>query len=180
MTCKEVEELLLEDRRACHEDEVGRHLGACPSCRSLSQELEDIEDLSYKLGRTEQAPEDFADCLLEKAASIRASRSKALNFIPLKPATALAACLLVTLGAVWIHQQSTQAMPSELVQDEAPPAHLRDSGPGNGIRTLEHQLQPGYVDVYFQRPSQEPHIVRLPDTIQVRGRQVNYARVHSY
>ncbi|HSR49407.1 MAG TPA: hypothetical protein VLV83_01185 [Acidobacteriota bacterium] len=180
MTCNEVEALLLEDRRACHEEEVRRHLKVCPACRSLSQELEDIEDLSYKLGRTERAPQDFSDCLLEKAASIRASRSRSVFSLTAKPLALLAACFLIVVGAAWIQQESAQGLTPGLAQEGGDFVPSSLSAPGNGIRSLGHETQAGYVDVYFQRPSQEPQIVRLPDTIQVKGRQVNYARAHSY
>ena len=59
MSCKKIEERLLDDDQAFLDRAVREHLKDCPACSRLYEELEEIEELHRSLARSARAPLDF-------------------------------------------------------------------------------------------------------------------------
>jgi len=66
MSCKKIEEKLLDDGRAFLDLEVREHLSNCPACSRLYDELEEIGELNRALARREKAPQDFTGRVIER------------------------------------------------------------------------------------------------------------------
>ncbi len=59
MSCKKIEERLLDDDQVLLDRGIREHLKGCPACSRLYDELEEIEELYRALARREKAPLDF-------------------------------------------------------------------------------------------------------------------------
>ncbi len=66
MSCKKIEERLLDDDQAFLDRAVREHLKDCPACSRLYGQLEEIEELHRALARSERAPLNFTGQVIEQ------------------------------------------------------------------------------------------------------------------
>lgn len=169
MNCNKVEKLLLEDAGAGESRTIQEHLAHCSPCRTLYQQLCDIEDLSLSLGDGKGAPLDFSSHILAQTVERPPSQRK----------TALAAmALLVAAGGanLWTYLAGDAALPgveaSQAVQQEAnlpvpselPWDHFQDQriDPRRGA----------FVEVELQSPERGRYKVQIPSKIQIQRSQL--------
>lgn len=169
MNCNKVEKLLLEDAGVGESLPIQEHLAHCSPCRTLYQQLRDIEDLSLSLGDGKGAPQDFSTQILAQTVERPPSQRK----------TALAAmALLFVAGAanLWTYLAGDEALPrveaSQAVQQEADlpgPSELRwESFQDQGLDSRRNR----FVEVELQSPERGRYTVQIPSKIQIQRSQL--------
>ncbi len=128
MSCKQIEERLLDDDRAFLDPEVREHLKGCPTCTRLYQELDEIEELNRALAMRERAPLNFTGKVIEQIST--GSRLKfplvatglilavvvgmtGIGSLPEHPSTDSAASRIAPVGAPTVYPLLDQAQPVE-------------------------------------------------------------------
>ncbi len=165
MTCREIEQLLTEALDCARANpEVASHLESCQACRTLSRELEEIEDLKISLGRRASAPAD-----LPFRVSREYSRSRTRRFL-WQVALPLVGVVLVTAAARYLETSTTEvASPLRVGQERLlQSTNGREAAWNPALETEPLQSrQPRYFDVLLPNAAEGPVIVRLPTTIEV-------------
>ena len=168
MNCNKVEKLLLEDASIGERMPVREHLANCSPCRTLYQQLSDIEWLSVSLSGGKGAPQNFSTQIFAQTIARPLWRHK----------TALAAmALLFAAGAanLWAYLAGDEALPSLLasqaVQQEAELTYPLDLQWENLQERRFESRQSSFVEVELQSPSQGRYILQVPSTIRIQRGQ---------
>ncbi len=175
MNCNKVEKLLLEDASVGGRAPIREHLADCSPCRTLYQQLSDIEDLSVSLGGGKGAPQGFSTQIFARTVARPPSRHRTA------PA-ALALLFVAGAANLWTYLAGDEASPaaeaSQAVQQEPElprPAGLRWEDFQD--RRFEPRPSP-FVEVELHSPSQGSYVLQVPSRIQVqRGHSAQGADV---
>jgi hypothetical protein len=171
MNCNKVEKLLLEDANVGESLSIREHLAQCGPCRTLYQQLRDIEDLSLSLGGGKGAPRDFSNQILAQTVERPPSQRK----------TAVAAMALLFLAGaanLWTYLAGDEALPhveaSQAVQqavDLPTPSGFRFEDRNLQGRRFDSRPSP-FIEVELQSPERGSYTVQIPSKIQIQRSQL--------
>jgi hypothetical protein len=163
MNCKEVQNNLLEDLTSRFNESVADHLDGCSECKSLCQDLMELEDLSSFLQHQVSAPPDFRLNVLSTA-------KKVLPRWMFSIGPALAFVILITVSAgVLAFWDSPSVVPGgALVVDNSGESLMIDYE----ISEIEIDENLEYVDIVQETPDGQV-ILRVPSVIEVRRTELH-------
>lgn len=160
MNCQTVQSQLVEDLELRLEPEVADHLERCPTCRQLTEDLLELEDLSKSLSGRFRVPRTFRDEVLSQVETGRTTRLRsALLFV------CVVSVLLVGFGFYRTAGQLTSLSESSSSPVKADLEEL----PGVPLSAEEVG---GYVDVVVGEGSDSEMILRLPSVIKIHKEPV--------
>ena len=148
MSCKKIEERLLDDDQAFLDRAVREHLNDCPACSRLYEELEEIEELHRSLARSARAPLDFTGQVIEQI-----STGSRLKF-PLL-ATGLILAVIVAMAGIG---SSPERPPTDSVASQIAPVGTPPFYP------LLDQAQPVEFDLSY--PRVQIYVIDPPATLK--------------
>ncbi len=162
MTCREVERLLIDEKRM-NDPEVLDHVRECPNCEQLRVEFLSMEELNRLLRDRVQAPSGFASRVSEARRRMSGWR------VCCRPAFALAVLVLVSLIMVWAAVLKLDLSSPEKAWVSS--AVLPDTESLPEVRMGAEWFSPppeAYVDVAVSNPSGPGYVLRLPSRIEIR------------
>ena len=167
MTCREVERLLIDEKRM-NDPEVLDHLRECPDCEQLRAEFLSMEELNRLLRDRVQAPSDFASRVSEARRRMSGWR------VCCRPAFALAVLALVSLIVVWAAGLKLDFSSPEKAWVSSAVLPGAESLPE--VRMEAEWISPlpkAYVDVAVGNSFGPGYVVRLPSRIEIRRTELH-------
>jgi hypothetical protein len=151
MNCKQVQAALIEDLSHRADAEAAEHLRCCEPCRTLCDELLELEDLSRSLSGRFRVPPTFQSEVLAKAAQATPARRRRR----MMAAVAITAAALV-LALPW---GSTETGARSGTYPDSAAVWSLDRGPVS--------RESPYVEVVVSGHGEEDVILRLPSVIEI-------------
>ena len=148
MSCKKIEERLLDDNQAFLDREVREHLKDCPACSRLYAELEEIEELYRTLAMRERAPLNFTGQVIEQI-----STGSRLKF----PLIATGLILAVMVGMAGIGSSPERPSTDSVASQIAPVGNPT-------VYPLLDQAQPVEFDLSY--PRVQIYVIDPPATLK--------------
>lgn len=156
MNCVEVQTTLAEDLVSRTDEGIASHLSCCPECRTLCDELLELEDLSRSLSGRFRVPSEFRDQVLARLEDRRSRRRRGIAFA--------AVLFLLVAVALLMRPWESDSVPGQMAAHQAAEAHFA----ADAVRT---QAGPDYVDVIVSQDGGDDLILRVPSLIEIHRAQ---------
>ena len=167
MTCREVERLLIDEKRM-NDPQVLDHVRECPDCEQLRAEFLSMEELNRLLRDRVQAPSSFASRVSEARRRMNGWRAFC------KPVLALAVLVLVSLIVIWAAGPRLNFSSPETTWVSSAVLPNTESLPVVKMGTEWGSPSPEvYVDVVVGNPSGPGYVLRLPSRIEIRRTELH-------